>query len=63
MLSAIITYYFIGLISYYLYFYYYVRMFMLARYCVCMHNCHSAHICNVYNRVKCVCYSYNQVNS
>ena len=38
-------------------------MFMSAMYCVCMHTFHSAHVCIVYNSVKCVRYSYNKVNS
>ena len=29
-------------------------MFMSAMYCVCMHTFHSAHICMVFNSVKCV---------
>ena len=36
---------------------------MSAMYCVCMYTFHSAHICIVYNSVKCVHYFYNQVNS
>ena len=32
---------------------------MTVMYCVCMHTFHSAHICIVYNSVKCVRYSYN----
>ena len=38
-------------------------MFMSAMYCVCMHTFHSAHICMVFNSVKCVYYFYHQVNS
>ena len=38
-------------------------MFMWAMYCVCMHTFHSAHICMVFNSVKCVHYFYLQVNS
>ena len=38
-------------------------MFMSLIYYVCMHTFHSAHICIVYNSVKCVRYSYNQVHS
>ena len=38
-----------------------VCVFMSAMYSVCMHTFHSAHICNVYNSVKCVHYFYNQV--
>ena len=38
-------------------------MFKLDMYCVCMHTFHSAHICIVYNCVKCVHYWYHQVNS
>ena len=30
-------------------------MFMSDMYCVCMHTFHSAHICMVYNSVKCHC--------
>ena len=43
----------------------YVLMYMLMSYmyCVCMHTFHSAHICMVYNSVKCVHYFYQQVNS
>ena len=33
-----------------------VLMFMSAMYCVCMHTFHSAHICMVFNSVKCVHY-------
>ena len=38
-------------------------MFMSAMYCVCIHTFHSAHICMVFNSVKCVNYFYHQVNS
>ena len=37
-------------------------MFMSAMYSVCMHTFHSAHICMVFNSVKCVHYLYDQVN-
>ena len=37
-------------------------MFMSTMYCVCMHTFHSAHICMVFNSVKCVHYFYYQVN-
>ena len=37
-------------------------MFTSAMYCVCMHTFHLAHICMVFNSVKCVHYFY-QVNS
>ena len=37
-------------------------MFMSAMYCVYMHTFHSAHICIVFNNVKCVHYFYHQVN-
>ena len=35
---------------------------MSAMYCVNMHTFHSAHICNVYNSVKCEHYFSNQIN-
>ena len=38
-------------------------MCMSVMYYVCMHTFHSAHICMVFNSVKCVHYYYNQVNS
>ena len=38
-------------------------MFMSDMYCVCMHTFHLAHICMVFNSVKCVHYFYHQVNS
>ena len=38
-------------------------MFISDMYYVCMHTCHSVHICMVYNSVKCVHYFYHQVNS
>ena len=40
-----------------------MHMFMSAMYCVCKHTFHSAHICMVFNSVKCVHYFYHQVNS
>ena len=41
----------------------FMYMFMSAMYCVCIHTFHSAHICMVFNSVKCVHYFYHQVNS
>ena len=41
----------------------YVLMYMSAMYYVCMHTFHSAHICMVFNSVKCVHYFYHQVIS
>ena len=38
-------------------------MFMWAMYCVCMHTFNSAHICMVYNSLKCVHYLYHKANS
>ena len=36
---------------------------MSAMYYVCIHTFYSAHICMVFNSVKCVHYFYHQVNS
>ena len=37
----------------------YLCMFLWAMYCVCMHTFQSAHICMVFNSVKCVHYFYH----
>ena len=38
-------------------------IFMSVMHCVCIHIFHSAHICIVYNSMKCEHYFYHQVNS